>query len=141
MKISIYAGEPIERAFALDEGLTRSGRLNAIVAAYLDIMADQIASVPLTRAEWCAIFDARNGEGIGRGVSGAEDGQTWRFAWANIADSPELDAKWGIDHKALASRMQAMPIAVRIAIMEACGRFWQHCDLPTDEALTKAGIR
>jgi hypothetical protein len=55
MKLQIYAGEPIERLMTLDPGLTRSGRINAAIGAYLEMIEDELKRLDLTLDEWYAI--------------------------------------------------------------------------------------
>jgi len=135
MKLSIYAGEPIQQV--LDGHENRSGRLNTVAERYLDVVRRDCPA--LTQAEWCAVCDALNGywmEGAGNlGV---------RMAWAEVADADRLNglgAKWGVDAPALAARMQRMSAGEQVALAEVVERFWQHCALPAGEALAKAGAR
>lgn len=138
MKASIYLGEPLQKALAVlgdetPQTANRSGRLNNIAERYLAIMID--AMPEFTKAEWSAIMDVNNGLQI------TGDWLSAVHAWANVADSPEVDEKWGVDHEDLARRMRTLPLASRVAIAEAIERFWGHYQLPTDEALAKAGAR
>lgn len=134
-RISIYVGRPLRDV--MGEAENRSGRLNAVADRYLSIIADELYRIKFSKGEWCAIMDANNGVGMAD-LTG--DTMSWQMMWANVADSPELDAKWEIDHAGLAGRMQAMTTAGRAAVYEACKTFWENTDLPTDEALAKAGI-
>jgi hypothetical protein len=138
MKASIYLGEPLRAALSAtgdDESETgnRSGRINNIAERYNEIITS--AMPEFTKGEWCAIFDANNG---GMGLGGLRDIQ---LGWANVADSPEMDEKWSIDHIELARRMRDLSLVGKIAVGEATERFWGHYQLPTDEALAKAGVR
>lgn len=138
MKASIYLGEPLKAALVLTaddnpETGVRSRRINNIAERYLDMIAD--AMPEFSRAEWCAIMDANNGLGV------TGDLMSLLMAWANVADSPELDGKWDIDHSALAEKIRALPRASRLAVGEAVERFWSRSELPTDEALTKASVK
>lgn len=129
-RISIYVGEPLAALLAGHEN--RSGRINNVAERYAAILQAELKRIDFTRGEWCAIFDAENGCGIGE-ASG--DQMTWQFAWANMEDSPEMDEKWDIDHADLARRMRALSPAAKAAVYEAAIRFWQNTSLPTDEAL------
>jgi hypothetical protein len=60
--------------------------------------------------------------------------------WSHVEDSPELDEKWGIDRRALGKKMRGLTMAGRVAVREACDRFWSRSDLDTDEALAQSGI-
>lgn len=132
-RISIYAGPPIAALLAGAEN--RSGRLNDVAERYTAIVADELRRSEFSRGEWCAIMDTLNGVQIE--VEGTPD---WRFSWAEMADSPEMDQKWGIDHADLARRLKALPTAGKAAVHEAAAAFWRHSDLPTDEALRLAGV-
>lgn len=137
-RITIHAGRPLIEAIAATgdddpETGNRAGRVNNIAERYMDIV--HFAMPEFTRAEWCAIMDANNGVQI------TGDLMSLLTAWVNVADSPELVEKWEVDHTRLAQRMQALPRAARIAIGEAIERFWRHHELPTDEALEKAGVK
>jgi hypothetical protein len=66
-----------------------------------------------------------------------------RHLWAEVEDADRLDglgAKWGIDAHALAARLRDLSPGARMAILDAVERFWTHADLPTDEALRRAGF-
>lgn len=133
MKISIYAGEPIQRV--LDGFDNRSGRLNTVAERYLDIIRRDCPA--LTEAEWCALCDALNGYM-------ASDGSAVRMAWAEIADAGLIDGigeKWEVDAQALAQRMRLMTAAEQTAIVEVTEAFWRHSDLPRRQALKLAGAR
>lgn len=136
MKISIYAGEPIQQV--LDGHENRSGRLNTVAERYLDIVRRDCPA--LTQAEWCAVCDALASYWMGAGDSAL----SIRMAWAEVVDADRLDGlgeKWGVDAAALADRMQRMSAGAQVALAEVVERFWQHRQLPRDEALAKAGAR
>lgn len=136
MKLSIYAGEPIQQA--LDGHDNRSGRLNTVAERYLDVVRRDCPA--LTEQEWCAVCDALNGHWW----EGGDGGVGVRMAWASVSDADRLDglgAKWGVDAQALAARMQCMSAGEQVALAEVVERFWQHCELPAAEALAKAGAR
>lgn len=135
MKLSIYAGAPIQRA--LDGYENRSGRLNTVAERYLDIIARDCPA--LTEAEWCAVCDGLNGYWM---EGGANLGV--RMAWAEVADADRLTglgAKWGVDALALAEHMQCMSAGAQAALAEVVERFWQRPELPAAEALAQAGAR
>lgn len=134
MKLSIYAGAPIQRA--LEGYENRSGRLNTVAERYIDIIARDCPA--LTEAEWCAVCDALNGYWMEGGDMGI------RMAWAEVADADRLTGlgkKWGIDAQALAEHMQCMSAGGQAALAEVVERFWQRPELPTREALERAGAR
>ncbi len=139
-KLSIYMGEPLRAALAITgddnpETGVKSRRINNVCERYLDIV--HFAMPEFTRGEWCAIMDANNGIGISGEIS-------WILGAAlNVADSVDdgMDEKWGVDCQRLAERMRGLPRASRIAVGEAVERFWASSELPTDEALAKAGVK
>jgi hypothetical protein len=136
-KFSVYAGAPM--AAALDAlgshyAENRSGRLNTVCERYLAMVADELARLDFSRAEWCAILDANNGVdlGLGIGTGGAI------MIWANVHDSHGLGEKWSVDQAALVRRLQALPRSSLYAICEVADRFWSRAETPTDTALAAA---
>lgn len=134
MKLSIYAGPPIQALLAGFED-NRSGRLNTVAERYTAIMAAHTPA--LTELEWCAVCDALNGHYMdaGDGLLGV------RYAWASVADCEGLGEKWGIDQAALVERLRALDVAGSVALAEVVQRFWRHSDLPRREAFALAGAR
>ncbi len=134
MKISIYAGPPIQSVMVGYED-NRSGRLNTVAERYQAIVAAHTPT--MSEAEWCAVCDALNGHYVeaGDGLTGI------RYAWACVEDCDGLGDKWGIDQAALVARLRAMPLADLVAMAEVVQRFWQRTDLPAREALERAGAR
>lgn len=112
-------------------GWSLSGRLNMIVERYARIIAT--AMPEFSEAEWSAILDANNGTIFA----------DWSLTmiWANVADSPELPEKWGINLRKLVDKLQGLSFVQAAAVVEAIERFWKHCELPTREAMAKAGIK
>jgi thiol-disulfide isomerase/thioredoxin len=137
MKISIYAGAPIQRVLE-GYGDNRSGRLNTVAERYAYVVERDCPA--LTEAQWCAVCDALNGYWIDGGDSGAGV----RLAWAEIEDADRLDGlgeKWGVDAHALAVQLRDSTAGQQVAVAEIVQRFWRHADLPAREALAKAGAR
>lgn len=136
-RFSVYAGPPIQAALRAtkddEEDGNRSGRLNAVCQRYLMIVDYNLQRLAFSRAEWCAIMDANNGTWF------LDDFAAEGIA-ANIADTPELSAKWEIDGPALARRVQALDLPAKVAIVEAIERFWARSDQDTDAALISSGI-
>lgn len=133
-KLSIYAGPPVRRVLEQANQENRSARLNAVCERYEAIVADELQRVAFTYAEWYAICDVENGTYMGD--------HGWQSSWANMMDSPEMDAKWDIDHEHLGSRLRALSLAGRCAVAEVVERFWsspQLNELPNDELLRRAG--
>lgn len=141
-KTSIYLSDPLLQAvgpYGEDiAGPSLSGRLATIGERYLEIL--RRARPELTKAEWCVILDANNGTFEGLGTA-----QLGPMMWANVADSIEdgIGPKWGLTDEQvadLARRMQAMPHAAQVSIVEAVERFWLMPDMETSEAMRQAGI-
>jgi hypothetical protein len=44
--------------------------------------------------------------------------------WANIADSPELDEKWGVDRMSLAAKLRDLGFAEQCSVAEVVRDFW-----------------
>jgi hypothetical protein len=136
-RFSIYAGTPMVAALAAlgQEGINRSGRLNTVCERYMAMVTDALARLDLSRGEWCAVMDANNGVQ-------EWTGDPWHgtMLWANVADTPGLGEKWGVDQEVLVARLRALGKTDLIAVQEVCDRFWSHADLPTDDALAQAGV-
>jgi hypothetical protein len=132
-RITIYAGDPIRRVLQVD-GENRSGRLNAVCERFDVIIHDELSRMTLARDEWCAICDVLNGTWL--------LDNNWQSCWAEMLDSPEMDDKWGIDHKALGWRLKEMSLAGRAAVVDVVERFWSSPNLnqvTNDELLREAG--
>lgn len=133
-KFSIYAGEPMATALAGYDD-SRSGRINQVCADWLLMVRDQAPE--LTESEWCAVADALNGL-----YMRDSDEATYRFAWAEIADAPELGPKWGIDQPALAAKLRALGTSQLVALAEIVRRFWADPNAAAPaELLRLAGAR
>lgn len=134
-KVSIYMGPPILAALDACPDQSRSGRLNYVAEVYMAIVQRELTGIRWTRAQWCAVMDVLNGAQIGAG--GEID---WLMAWANLADAPEMGAKWGIDVDKTAAEWRAFGVAKKAAVYEVAMRFWSRAELPTDAALAAAGV-
>lgn len=139
-KTTIYLSDPLLQAVGPygEDGPSLSGRLATIGERYLEIL--KRARPELTKAEWCVILDANNGTFEGLGTA-----QLGPMMWANVADSIEdgIGPKWGLTDEQvadLARRMQAMPHAAQVSIVEAAEQFWLIPDMSTDEAMRQVGI-
>lgn len=135
-RITMYAGAPVTAALAAVDGNGASNRLNTVAERYMLMVADELSRLDLTHQEWCAVMEANNGVQVWTG-----DQAHAGMVWANIADTPGLAEKWGIDQGGLVRRLRALPRSTLVAIVEACDRFWSRPDLPNDAALAAAGIR
>lgn len=137
-RISIYVGQPIAdviAAIGAEYVENRSGRLNTVCERYLAMVADELARIELTRAEWCAVMAANNDVSLYVGHPDVPS-----MIWANVHDNRGLDKKWNIDQAALVGKLQRLSHASLIAIREACDRFWSHSETPTDAALDAIGV-
>jgi hypothetical protein len=137
-RISIYPSPAIDRLLEALPGASVSGRISQAADYFMTIMDCEIQAIQWAKNEWCAVMDVLNGAQIGAVIIDSPD---WAFSWANMADSPEMDAKWGVDHEQLAAQMRAMSPTRKLAVYEAAARFWARAELPADEALAAAGIR
>jgi hypothetical protein len=134
--ISIYPTPAIKELVGDPKhGLLPSGRISNVAERYLLIVTDELARLRFTRGEWCAILDANNGFEV------EGNGSEFQVMWANVIDTPGLDAKWGVDCSVLAQRMQGLSMAAQAAIYEVRNIFWRNTDLPVDVALEKAGVK
>ena len=132
MRFTIYAGPTLSAALEGHEN--RSGRINEIAARYLETVARHTPE--MSEGDWCVLCDVLNGTIL--------DEQMVRMLWAEIEDAHRHDRigeKWGTDALALSVELKALPFVELVAIAEVVERFWQHADLPTAEALAKAGAR
>ena len=111
-----------------------SGRINATIGRFGELVAAEMPT--LTQAEWCAIMDANNGSFTHEFMPAEQS-----LLWANLADSQGMDEKWEIDSKSLIKKMRGLSKAQSTAAIEAVAAFWRLCELPTEEALLKAGVR
>lgn len=82
-----------------------------------------LATVDLTEAEASALCDANNGTIF----------EHWSVSllWANVADTPELGAKWGIDTDALIRKIRSWDHFQTLAVVDAIERFWVKCETST----------
>lgn len=133
-RVTIYAGPPIEELLDGFDG-NRSGRLNSVAERYLLIVAAEIGRMDFSAAEWSAIFDVLNGCQIE--AAGSPD---WRLSWAAVADSPEVNAKWGVSHTSISARLQQLTDAGRAAVWEAAARFWATDGATVPGILAEFGV-
>lgn len=100
-----------------------------IVDQYLKMT---LASIPVTKAEACAICDANNGAEM--------LGHPWAGLIPNLIDTEGLDEKWDIDTVSLVRKLKFLTNGELMALAFGVARFWRNCELPTDKALKKAGF-
>lgn len=92
----------------------------------------ELACIPLTKKEACAICDANNGAEL--------MSSPWASLVPNVMDTVGLDKKWGIDSAALVRKLRHLTRGELFALSFGVARFWRNCELPDDEALKKAGF-
>jgi hypothetical protein len=92
----------------------------------------ELACIPLTKNEACAVCDANNGAML--------MGSPWAGIVPNLMDTEGLDGKWNIDTVALSRKLRHLTRGELFALSFGIARFWRNCELPTDEALKKAGF-
>lgn len=122
-KKSIYLSKKINDSIALGGEDTLSGRVSHLISVADALVSEHCPA--LTASEWCAIANALNGH-----WPSYEQGPKSVFgsAWHSLYDSaPEADAMYDVDCKALAHKLQAMPLAAQHAVFEvAAKRFWSR---------------
>lgn len=122
MKRSTYYPPSVAAIISASEGDAFSPRV-----AHLITLADALVmpEVPaLALSEWLALASALNGH-----YPAYEQGPRAVFgsAWHSLYDSaPEADAQYCVDCKALAHRLQAMPLASQAGVFEVIKRFWSR---------------
>lgn len=137
-QIKIRPGAPLKAALRATAGEEfPTGRINAIADRYLQIV-EAARPLQFSRAEWLAIFDANNGAGSFDELVADRGALEWAALAANVADTIDLGDKWGIDQAALVRKIDALPLAAKIAVLEVVQRFWALHDLPADQALDLA---
>lgn len=100
---------------------------------YYALIGEAKRTLSLSRNELCATMDACNGLHL-------VDDIRWRYLWADVADTPDLGDKWGIDRDALVAKLRAMTPLQLIALADAIEIFWAHTQSDTDDALRIAGV-
>ncbi|MDX2289795.1 MAG: hypothetical protein NW217_13350 [Hyphomicrobiaceae bacterium] len=118
-KAGLYITPPIAALLAAREDQdSLSGRLSTVAERYSAIL--EAHKPRLSEAEWNACRDALNGVWHG-------DMMSISLIGAAIADADNHDglgAKWGVDARALAARVHEMPIAGKVALIEAVETWW-----------------
>lgn len=122
-RYSIYPSPALDRVLSArlssDEGRSRSALISAIADRYAEVVA---RSMPLlSLPEWGLIFEAINGYWSRDHAYLSAHGIA-----LEVADASNLngaDVQWGIDGNALVERIDGMPFASKIAILDASERF------------------
>lgn len=112
----------LPRVWAEQQHLMRAG---------LDLLRGQLAP-----GEVGAVLDVLNGAGLlmGFDVEGGlpDVSMLGSHVTLSVADSPEIDEKWEIDHRALARKLAAAPLVARAALELWAAGLWARSD---DDAL------
>tara|TARA_Y100000593_G_scaffold20067_1_gene40230 strand:- start:11876 stop:12304 length:429 start_codon:yes stop_codon:yes gene_type:complete len=107
-----------------------SARITYVTSAYESMV--QAHTPGFTENEWMAILDANNGTWF--------DGPHASMVWANIEDSVGLADKWSCDIHRLSARIQSLPTASQLSVLEVIYRFWSIAsDVSSHDALRQSG--
>jgi hypothetical protein len=131
---TIYLSDEIMPVIGCDEPGAFSRRLTGIIQDWQAVIAD--AMPELKEAEWLYLMDMLNGVVL--------EGRHADFLKDEVLDSaPVLADKWKIDPRALAKKVDALPLAGKIAIQDVAYRFWQPHGIVTEyrEVLETCGAR
>ncbi len=126
-KHSIYLSDQVHERLDLDpagvEGM--SARLSHLIAVALEGMRDNMPTLPLN--EWQTLLDVSNGHYRSHNDPLPAQLESWIFS---ISESgPECDEKWGVDCRALARKINGLPLIQKCAAYEVCRRFWVRKDV------------
>ncbi len=118
-KKSIYLPDGIE-ALILPISETRGGYSNRLAGVISDWSAMLQDAMPeMAEKEWLLICDALNGVVL--------EGRRADHLGSDVADcaiNDGLGEKWGVDGLALGRKIEALPLAGKIAITDVAYRFW-----------------
>lgn len=121
-RLSVNLPEQALDALQLDPTGSLSSRLAEVALRHPVLVEHAIPD--LTTPEWCVVFDALNGAHRVADI-GSSGGSLGIEAIAlSVADSTEAGEHWRVDCQALATRLQAMSPAQRIAVAEVARNFW-----------------
>lgn len=136
-QIKVRPGKPLDALLQATGGYNSpTMRLNAVAERYLAMI--ETARPSLTDHEWFAICDANNGYGTMEEIEATSGYASWSGIWQNVADTPELGEKWGIDQEALIRELRGMSEHETIAVAETIQRFWAHSRMEGHAALKLA---
>lgn len=102
------------------EGRSRSSLVTAIADRYAEICKRHMPD--FSAGEWCLIFDVLNGCWMRENAALSANGIAH-----SVADGTTMDGmgeKWAVDGLDLARRIDALPFAGKIAILDTAERFW-----------------
>lgn len=126
-KHSIYLSDQLLERLDLDpagvEGM--SARLSNLIMVALEGMRDNMPTLPLN--EWQCLLDVSNGHYRGHNDPLQSRLESWVFS---ISESgPECDEKWRVNCRALARKINSLPLISKCAAYEVCRRFWVRSDI------------
>lgn len=105
-----------------DPGPSRGERIHAVCDRYMLMVRESVPT--LTENEWMGIVWAFNG---GEGVNGGQAEASAFLMSRKLADTNEYEnsaAECGYDNDTLLKKIDAMPIATRLAVLEVTDRWW-----------------
>jgi hypothetical protein len=116
---TIYLSDEIMPVIGCDEPGAFSRRLTGIIQDWQAVIAD--AMPELKEAEWLYLMDMLNGVVL--------EGRQALFLGSDVVESGEmggLGKKWDVDPRAFGKRIDALPLAGKVAIHDVAYRFWQR---------------
>jgi hypothetical protein len=131
---SIYLPDEIMPIIGASDSGGFSQRLVGIVRDWENIIHD--AMPEMSQKEWLYLMDMLNGVVL--------EGRQALFLGSDIIESGEmdrLDKKWEVNAREFGKRIDALPLASKIAIHDVAYRFWQPHGIVDDyrEVLEKCG--
>ena len=117
-RISYYLPASVAEILSIGDDDSSSGRISHMVVLAHMLINESVPTIVL--GEWRAIADAIKGH-----LPSYEQGPKSVFggAWHIVHDSwDKLDEKWGVDCKAVAHKLMAMPISQQAAVFEICAK-------------------
>lgn len=120
-KLGVWMSEPLEALIHhRDDQLSLSQRLSAVADRYRYICDEM--KPELSEAEWNALRDVLNGYWLLSDARLGLSGIAINIIDGDLYDN--LGAKWGIDAKALAAKVDAMDAGTTVALVEAVEKWW-----------------
>lgn len=118
MRLTLYAGPPLQSLLADREGQPPSRIVNTALDRYQQLLR---AALPrLAEEEWLCLADLANGLLL-------DDWTTVTLLWASVEDAGRLaalDEKWRVDTRALATQMRAWDRATLVSVVDVLERLW-----------------
>jgi len=129
-KAGVYVGPPLKAALDAAPDHSLSGRVNTIAERYMEMV--RRSTPALSAEEWSALVDLLN--------STVRDPRMAQMLHIEVSEGMRdgLADKWGIDGARLAGRVEALPFADRMAILEIVDRYWARQEGWAHEASLEA---